>query len=48
VHDFNPGCPIYAFSREFSILGVDNYTQHFMLANYGKNFSLGDNEEPRV
>lgn len=48
VHDFQPGCLVYAFSREFFILGVDAFTQDYFMQNFGKRFNLGENEEPRV
>ncbi len=41
VYDFNPGQPVYAFSREFDIVGVDDFTQHYMMVKFGKNFTLG-------
>jgi EF-hand domain-containing protein 1 len=41
VYDFNPGVTVHAFSRDFTILGVDEFTQDYMLRNFGKRFNLG-------
>ena len=46
--DFNPGEPIYAYAREFHIIGVDEFTYSYLLSKYGKDFGVQDHQEPRV
>jgi hypothetical protein len=46
--EIEPGGTIEAFGRIFRIYGVDQFTQDFYQAKYGKFFDLGDIEQPKA
>jgi len=45
--EIEAGGVIDAFGREFRIYGVDQFTQDFYKAKYGKHFEIGDIEYPK-